>query len=204
MNWGDWKALRGLQHVLANGQKRYLNSVWVSAHSRMIFLVLLILFFGGRCAFQVWSIYDSIPDLPKGTLQMVGLSNDGARFVVLNDDHDYAKGVNRISVLVVFDEPKHVEQGTFRFEAKRELVDCSKRQIAFLGAGFYDDQGHQTISRVSDDISDPKTHPFEAIETETTLVCDHEDFTQSRVVGYLAALAQTQAMVSAARSNLLR
>jgi hypothetical protein len=177
---------------MANIRQWYLNCVrWVSAHSLMSVLMVVILFPVSRCAYQVWSIYDSIPDLPESALQMVGVGSDGARFVVL-DDHGYAKGTNRILVLVVFDKPMHVEQGTFQFEVKRELVDCSKRQIELQGAGFYDDQGHQSISRVYEQ----KPRPFELIDAETKLVCDHQDYTQSKVVGYRAALAQTQATVS--------
>lgn len=165
----------------------------VSTHPRMSVAIVLILFGVGRVAFEVWSIFDAIPDLPNGPLQMVGVSSDGARFVVL-DDQGRAKGGNRISVLVVMNNPVHHEQGTFRFEVKRELVDCSKQQIVLQGAGFYDDQGRRTISRVYE----PEPEPFEPIDAETRLVCDHQDFGQSAVVGYGAALAQTQATISQA------
>ena len=176
--------------------RQWFSSVsrWVFAHNRWSFFIALTLVATGRLAYQIWSIYDSIPDLPKGALQMVGVGSDGARFVEL-DGHGYTTGVNRITVLVVFDKPMHVEQGIFRFEAKRELVDCSKSQIEFQGAAFYDDQGHQTISRVADK---NKLKPFEPVDTEATLVCAHEDFGQPRVIGYRAALAQTQAAISGA------
>jgi hypothetical protein len=166
---------------------------WVSVHIRMSTLVVVILFAVGRCAYQVWSIYDSVPDLPKSVLQMVGVTEVGARFVVL-DDHRFSKGVNRISVLVVFDKLMHVKQGAFRFEVRRELVDCQKSQVQLQGAAFYDDQGRRTISRVSDQ----EPQPFEPVDTETTLVCDQENFAQPRVVGYHAALAQTKAAISQA------
>ncbi len=152
-----------------------------------------LLFFGGRLAFEVWSIYDAIPGLPNGALQMVGASRDAAHFVVL-DDHGYAKGGNRITVLVAFVRSMHVEQGTFRFEAKREVVDCSKRQIVLQGAGFYDDHGRQTISRVYDG----KSAPAVPLDSETTLVCDHASPAVPIVVGYRAALSQAQAVISRA------
>lgn len=166
---------------------------WPSAHIRMSTLAVVILFAVGRCAYQVWSIYDSIPDLPKGALQMVGVTNYGARFVVLGVN-GFTNGVNRFSVLVTFEKLMHVKQGAFRFEVRKELVDCQKYQIQLQGAAFYDDQGHQTISRVSEQ----RPQPFEPVDAETTLVCGHEKFAQSRVVGFRAALAQTQALISEA------
>jgi hypothetical protein len=158
--------------------------------------MVVVLFFAARFAFEVWSIYDSIPDLPNGPLQIVGVSADGARFVELNGDA-FEVGVNRIIVLVAFDKPIPAKEGVFRFEAKRELVDCSKRQIELEGAGFYDDQGNQTLSRVFD----RKPKQFEPVDTETALVCDHQQFGQPRVIGFHAALVQTQAAISRANSG---
>jgi hypothetical protein len=122
---------------------------------------------------------------------MVGASVDGARFVGL-DDRGFTRGINLVSVLVAFNKPMHVQQGPFRFGVKRDLIDCSKRQIEIQDAGFYDDREQQAISRVFDQ----KPKPFEPVDTEATLVCDHADFGQPKVVGFRAALAQTQAVVS--------
>jgi hypothetical protein len=188
---GEMARVTNIWQLLSNSAR------WFSAHPRASLAIVLTLFFASRFAFDVWSIYDSIPDLPNGPLQIVGVSADGARFVELNGDAAFEAGVNRIIVLVAFDKPMTAKEGAFRFEAKRELVDCSKRQIELEGAGFYDDQGNQTLSRVFD----RKPKQFEPIDTETTLVCDHQDFGQPKVVGFRAALVQTQATISRANSG---
>lgn len=166
---------------------------WVSVHIGLSSLIAGVLIFGGRFAFQVWSTYDAIPSLPNGALQMVGASHDGARFVVI-DNRGYSKGANRITILVAFVKPAQFDEGTVRFEAKRELVDCSKRQIVLQGAGFYNDQGRQTISR----IFDGKPKPVESLNSETKFVCDNAALAVPRVVGYRAALSQAQTVIAQA------
>lgn len=167
------------------------SASWFSRHSRIVSIILLVGIGAGYFAYQMWSIYDSIPALPGGMLQMVGLSGDGARFVLL-DGEGFNATANRVVVLVAFNKPMHADEGNFSFEAKRETIDCAKREIALEGAGFYDDQGRQVLSRVFD----KKPKPAEAIDTEATLVCDHQKFEQPTVTGYQAALVQTQAAIS--------
>jgi hypothetical protein len=153
---------------------------WISAHPRILFLAIPI-YFAGQFGVEVWSIYSAIPNLPNGPLQMVGTSSDGARFVVLND-RGRARGGNTITVLVVLREPLHNEHGIVRF-----AVDCSNRQVELRGAGFYDDQGQRTISRVYDE----SPRAFDSLDTEAGLVCDGQIFAAPVVRGYRAALAQT-------------
>ncbi len=159
---------------------------WIFAHPRMLFLAIPI-YFGAQFGFEVWSIYSSIPSLPNGSLQMVGTSSDGARFVVLNDQ-GRPKGGNTITVLVVFREPLHNEHGVVRFAVKRESVDCSNRQIDLHGAGYYDDRAQQTISRV---FPNDTPRAADSLDSEVGLVCDDAVFAAPIVRGYRAALAQT-------------
>lgn len=163
---------------------------WISAHPRMLLLAIPI-YFVAQFGFEVWSIYSSIPRLPNGPLQMVGASSDGARFVVVNHQ-GRPEGGNTITVLVVFREPLRNEHGIVRFAVKREFVDCSNRQIDLHGAGYYDDQGRQTISRVF-----PNDAPrvADSLDSEVGLVCDGAVFTTPVARGYRAALAQTLGVV---------
>lgn len=158
---------------------------WISAHPRKIMLALPM-FFVALFAFEVWSIYNSVPDLPNGRLQMVGTSFDGARFVVLNEQ-GRPKGGNTITILVVLREPLHNEHGIVRFAVKREFVDCANGQVELRGAGFYNDQGQRTISRVYDQA--PRA--FDSLDTEAEFVCGDSVATAPIVRGYRAALAQT-------------
>lgn len=159
---------------------------WISAHPRMLLLAIPI-YFVAQFGFEVWSIYSSVPNLPNGPLQMVGVSSDGARFVVLNDQ-GRPRGGKSITVLVVFREPLHNEHGIVRFAVKRELVDCSNRQIDLVGAGYYNDQGQRTISRV---FPDDAPRVADSLDSEVGLVCDDAAFAALVVRGYRAALAQT-------------
>jgi hypothetical protein len=158
---------------------------WISAHPRML-LVAIPLFFLAQFAFEVVSIFSSVPSLPNGPLQMVGTSFDGARFVVV-DDQGRPRGGNTITILVVMREPLHNEHGIVRFAVKREFLDCANRQVQLHGAGFYDDQGRQSISRVYDD----PPRALDSLDTEADLVCDGSIFATPPVRGYRAALAQT-------------
>ena len=158
---------------------------WISAHPRMLLLAIPI-YFVTQFAFETWSIYNSVPNLPNGPLQMVGASSNGARFVVLNDQ-GRPRGGNTITILVVFREPLHNEHGIFRFAVKREFLDCSNRQIELHGAGYYDDQGQRTISRVFD----KAPRAIDSLDTEAALVCDDSFFAAQVVRGYRAAFAQT-------------
>jgi hypothetical protein len=157
----------------------------ISAHPRMLLLAIPICLVA-QFASEVWSIYSSIPNLPNGPLQMVGTSFDGARFVVVDDQGRPRRG-DTITILVVMREPLHTEHGTVRFAVKRELVDCSNRQVELRGAGFYDDQGRRTISRVYDDAR----RAFDSLDTEAGLVCDNSIYATPPVTGYRAALTQT-------------
>jgi hypothetical protein len=167
---------------------------WFASRTRWFWRIVL---FGGigvaYFVFSVVKIYASIPALPIGPLQIVGASTDGARFILL-DEGSRDAGKSKTAVLVVMHKATQTEAGAFRFEAKRETIDCAGKKITLDGAGFYNDNGEQTISRVFDG----KAQAVNPIDTEVAFVCEKTKISAPSVVGYKAALQQEEKVVSGA------
>ena len=158
---------------------------WLTRHPRMA--MSLVWLVGGLVylAVQIWSIYAAIPGLPNGALQIVGLTQDGARYLATDEilQKDHRLGV---IVLVVFEKPLQTNGVVIRFEAKKQWIDCAKSEIELEGAGFYNDKGTQVLSRVFDH----KPQAAGLIDAEVDYLCHPKLVGVSPVTGYQAAWAQ--------------
>ena len=137
---------------------------------------------------QFWPMFFAIPSVPSGTLQMVGMASDSGRYIAL-DDRAEENGKLRAVVLIVFDQTVTVDGVSFRSEAKKEWINCAKREIELEGAGFYDDKGSRVLTRYFD----RKPETAQPIAAEVPYLCQNEQIGVPPVTGYQAALQQERA-----------
>jgi hypothetical protein len=146
----------------------------------------------GILAKEMLPLYFAIPPLPAGQLQLVSVSLDGARYVVM-EDRVGKGGKQRAILLIVFAKPLEAEGVTVRYETKREWIDCAKQEIELEGAGFYNDRGEQVLTRYFD----RKPEKPGLIDKQVGYVCRGEKFPEPPVTGYQAAFAQATAVRAA-------
>jgi hypothetical protein len=162
---------------------------WLSSRQRLVMTSLVLAGGVAYLAFQIWSIYSAIPALPTGRLQIVGLTSDGARYVAM-DDHMERNGKLRARVLVVFEQLLKTNGVSIRFEAKQEWIDCSKSEIELEGAGFYNDQGQQVLSRYLERTPEAA----KPIDMEMGYLCRNKRSLVPPVTDYQAVLQQERAV----------
>lgn len=159
---------------------------WLIQHPRLVVSVAAFVLI---MLHQVWPLFSAIPAAPSGRLQMVGIVSDSARYVAI-DDRVEDDGKLRAIVLIVLDQTVTVDGVSFRSEAKKEWINCAKREIELEGAGFYDDQGKRVLTRYFD----RKPEAAEPIAAEVAYLCQDEQFGLPTVTGYQAALQQERAL----------